>query len=168
MAIAFSGSFTLFNAFRFLASLGHGGATNVAYTLAIECVAPQKRALVSILQEAGWVLGLMLLPGIGYFLTNWVHIQIAISLPLLLMLLGAYLLEESPRWLFMAGRFEDAERVIHRIVKRNGVFVKDVAKLVLEAKEKVELERKKKKSTVIDLFKSRKIAAITISSYIQL
>ncbi|CAN7937099.1 unnamed protein product [Ixodes hexagonus] len=168
VAVAFASSFSMFNVFRFLASTGHGGVTNVAYTIAIECVAPRKRALVSMLQEVGWVLGLVILPGLAYLIPNWVHLQLAISAPLLLMLLVAYILEESPRWLLVAGRFEAAEAVIQRIVKTNRVPVKDIGKLILEAKEKVELEARRNKSSILDLFRSWKISIISISTHIQL
>uniref|UniRef100_A0A4D5S1P2 Putative organic cation/carnitine transporter n=1 Tax=Ixodes scapularis TaxID=6945 RepID=A0A4D5S1P2_IXOSC len=168
VAVAFASSFSMFNAFRFLASTGHGGITNVAYTIAIECVAPRKRALISMLQEVGWVLGLIVLPGLAYLLTNWVHLQLAISAPLIIMLLVAYIMEESPRWLLVVGRFEAAEAVLHRIVKRNGLHVREIEKLVLESKEKVELEDKRNKSTILDLFRSWKIAIISISTHVQL
>lgn len=167
VATAFSSSFAFFNAFRFLASLGHGGLTNIAYAIAIECVAPGKRAMVSMVQETGWVVGLMLLPGIAYLVTNWVHIQLLISVPLVAMLITAFYLDESPRWLFIAERSEDAERLLIKIAERNNVQVKDISKIVLETREKVELERKKRKSSIVDLFRKRKIAVITLAAYVQ-
>ncbi|EEC10924.1 organic cation/carnitine transporter, putative, partial [Ixodes scapularis] len=165
VAVAFASSFSMFNAFRFLASTGHGGITNVAYTIAIECVAPRKRALISMLQEVGWVLGLIVLPGLAYLLTNW-GAKFLTTLPF-----HHYfpsIMEESPRWLLVVGRFEAAEAVLHRIVKRNGLHVREIEKLVLESKEKVELEDKRNKSTILDLFRSWKIAIISISTHVQL
>ncbi|XP_077506827.1 solute carrier family 22 member 4-like isoform X4 [Amblyomma americanum] len=167
VATAFSGSFPFFNAFRFLASMGHGGLTNIAYTLAIECVAPGKRAMVSMVQETGWVLGLMILPGIAYLVTNWIHIQLLISVPLIIMLITAFYLDESPRWLFIAERPEQAERLLIKIAEKNNIKIKDISKIVLETKEKVELEKKKRKSSFLDLFRNRKVAIITLSAYMQ-
>lgn len=167
VATAFSGSFAFFNAFRFIASLGHGGVTNIAYTLAIECVAPGKRAMVSMVQETGWVLGLMLLPAVAYLVTNWIHLQLLISVPVVFMLVTAFFLDESPRWLFVADRSEQAEKVLRKIAQKNNIKVRDISKIVLETKEKVELDRRKRKSSIFDLFKKRKIAVITLSVYVQ-
>uniref|UniRef100_A0A131Z1T6 MFS transporter, OCT family, solute carrier family 22 (Organic cation transporter), member 4/5 n=1 Tax=Rhipicephalus appendiculatus TaxID=34631 RepID=A0A131Z1T6_RHIAP len=167
VAAAFSSSFAFFNGFRFLASIGHGGLTNIAYAIAIECVAPGKRAMVSMVQEAGWVLGLMLLPGIAYLVTNWIHIQLLISVPLVAMLITAFYLDESPRWLFIAERYDEAEKLLLKIVERNKIKVKDITKIVLETKEKLHLERKKRKSSIVDLFRKRKIAVITLATYVQ-
>ncbi|XP_037515617.1 organic cation transporter protein [Rhipicephalus sanguineus] len=167
VATAFSSSFAFFNGFRFLASIGHGGLTNIAYAIAIECVAPGKRAMVSMVQETGWVFGLMLLPGIAYLVTNWVHIQLLISVPLVVMLITAFYLDESPRWLFIAERSDEAEKLLLKIAERNNIKVKDISKIVLQTKEKVELERKKRKSSIVDLFRKRKIAVITLATYVQ-
>lgn len=56
---------------------------------AMECVAPGKRAMVSMVQETGWVLGMMLLPAVAYLVTNWIHLQLLISVPVVLMLVTA-------------------------------------------------------------------------------
>uniref|UniRef100_L7M1E3 Putative synaptic vesicle transporter svop n=1 Tax=Rhipicephalus pulchellus TaxID=72859 RepID=L7M1E3_RHIPC len=167
VAAAFSSSFAFFNGFRFSASIGHGGLTNVAYAIAIECVAPGKRAMVSMVQETGWVLGLMLLPGIAYLVPNWIHIQLLISVPLVAMLITAFYLDESPRWLFIAERSDEAEKLLLKIAGRNNIKVKDISKIVLETKEKLDLERKKRKSSIVDLFRKRKIAVITLATYVQ-
>ncbi|XP_077561656.1 organic cation transporter protein-like isoform X2 [Haemaphysalis longicornis] len=167
VATALSGSFAAFNAFRFIASLGHGGVTNIAYTLAMECVGPGKRAMVSVVQETGWVLGMMLLPAVAYLVTNWIHLQLLISVPVVLMLVTAFFLDESPRWLFVAEKSEKAENVLRKIGRKNNIEAKDISKIVLETKEKVELEKKRRKSSIFDLFKKRKIAVITLSVYVQ-
>lgn len=167
LATAFSPSFTMFNFFRFIASLGHGGTQNVSYTLGIESVAPRRRALVAMLQETGWIIGLILLPGLAYAITDWTYIQIAITLPLLLMLLGAYFLEESPRWLLATGKVEDAEKVVRRIVEKNKIEVSDLSKVLMRAKEKAEQEKKRHKPTIVDLFSTWKIAVISMSTHIQ-
>ncbi|XP_064457462.1 organic cation transporter protein-like isoform X1 [Ornithodoros turicata] len=168
LATVFSTSLTMFNFFRFLASLGHGGIQNVSYTLGIESVAPRRRALVSMLQETGWIVGLILLPGVAYLITDWTYIQVAITLPLLLMLLNAYFLEESPRWLLVTGKMEEAEKGVRKIVAKNRVDVKDLSKVIMKAKEKAEMEKKRQKATIVDLFRSWKIAVISFSTHIQL
>ncbi|KAH9359769.1 hypothetical protein HPB48_005247 [Haemaphysalis longicornis] len=133
----------------------------------MECVGPGKRAMVSMVQETGWVLGMMLLPAVAYLVTNWIHLQLLISVPVVLMLVTAFFLDESPRWLFVAEKSEKAENVLRKIARKNNIEAKDISKIVLETKEKVELEKKRRKSSIFDLFKKRKIAVITLSVYVQ-
>ncbi|KAM9841690.1 solute carrier family 22 member 13-like [Aulostomus maculatus] len=66
-------------------------------------------------------LGLMVLPGIAFFIRNWRILQLVLYSPLLLIVVILYwFLPESARWLVSQGRKEDAQKVLQRAARVNG------------------------------------------------
>ncbi|KAM8764990.1 organic cation/carnitine transporter 2 isoform 2-T2 [Rhynchonycteris naso] len=71
---------------------------------------------------------------------------------------------ESPRWLISQGRFKEAEVIIHRAAKINGIVAPST---IFEPSELQDLSSKKQQShSILDLLRTRNIRVVTIMSII--
>lgn len=85
----------------------------------IETTGAEQRALMGIVCRFGWALGCCLLPAIVYFLPNFVHIQLACTLPELLFFVWLYRIPESPRWQLARGCVIKANQELRRAAQQN-------------------------------------------------
>jgi len=65
-------------------------------------------------------IGASLLPLVAYFIKDWTALQLAISIPCTLLITYYWFIPESPRWLIMDGRFEEAKDILKNAAKVNG------------------------------------------------
>ena len=63
----------------------------------------------------------MLICLLAYFIRDWRSLQLVFSLMSLLMISYFFLLPESPRWLLVAGKLEEAKKTLQYIANKNGV-----------------------------------------------
>ncbi|KAG0720106.1 Organic cation transporter protein [Chionoecetes opilio] len=77
------------------------------------------RSLVGIIMALPWALGMMLWGGAGFLIRDWRWLQLIVSLPTLLIFPVLFMIDESPRWLIVAGRHEQAVKVLRRASKYN-------------------------------------------------
>lgn len=87
-----------------------------------------------------YTLGLILLSGVTYFLRDWRSLALATSVPFLFYYLYWFVLPESPRWLLMRERFEEANDILKTIARINGKqmpeeYTEKLQRQVLEQKE---------------------------------
>lgn len=103
---------------RVLAGIGVGGASNMTPIYIAELAPPAVRGRLVGIYEAGWQIGGLVGFWINYGLDEtmapshkqWL-IPFAVQLiPAGLLLVGAFWIKESPRWLFQKGRREEAMR----------------------------------------------------------
>lgn len=64
-----------------------------------------------------------ILPWIAYFLADWRHTCIAVSVPLALAIATPWLVPESARWLVSQGQVDKAITILRKIEKINGTEV---------------------------------------------
>lgn len=88
-----------------------------------------------------YTLGLILLSGVTYMLRDWRSLALATSTPFLFYYLYWFVLPESPRWLLMRERLEEANAILKTIARVNGKelpeeFTNKLQKQVIEQKEK--------------------------------
>ena len=86
----------------------------------METLSGKAKVIYGIGNNFAWSLGYSTIPIMAYLLPDWRDLQIAISVPLALNVLFAFLFPESPRWLLTKGHLEKSEKVINKIVKFNG------------------------------------------------
>jgi len=116
--MAFSVNFLMFNILRFLvaATCVVGGTT---FVLMMEIVGPSYRVLMGCSFMYFWVAGYLLLAGFGYAIRDWQSLQMAIAFPLLIYFAFFFFFEESPRWLYIKGRTDEADKLMRKIAKIN-------------------------------------------------
>ncbi|KAK7476039.1 hypothetical protein BaRGS_00032746 [Batillaria attramentaria] len=71
----------------------------------------------------------------AYFIRNWRWLEIALSIPSIVLLFYWWLIPESPRWLASRGREDEAMKVLERIAKSNNTQLPKIedAHALLEA-----------------------------------
>ncbi|XP_042886771.1 organic cation transporter protein-like [Penaeus japonicus] len=104
---------------RFFMGVMHPTSIFAGYSLSMETCEPRHRSIVGILIFLPWSLCIIALGGYGYALRDWRWFAFAVSLPMLLFLPALWFIDESPRWLIVRGRHEDALRVLQRASRWN-------------------------------------------------
>jgi len=141
---------------RFITGLFSDSSTNQMLTLLSESVTTKYRPLATNILWLGWIGTLCVLPLIAYFISEWKTLFIIFSAPFFIAMLSYFCVTESPRWLKTARRYEDCKNVFKKIARYN-------KQPFDESLQITRTETSMKRTTPLDLFKSKKIAIYTIS-----
>jgi len=117
---SFSVNYIMFIFFRFLIAFSVSGVFECGFVLVTEIVAPELRTPFGIMTQFPFGIGASLLPLVAYFIKDWTTLQLAISIPCTLLITYYWFIPESPRWLIMAGRFDEAKNILKNAAKVNG------------------------------------------------
>ncbi|XP_073941905.1 carcinine transporter isoform X2 [Choristoneura fumiferana] len=112
----------------------------IPFIISLELAGPNYRSFVTVMTCIFYTLGLILLSGVTYLLRDWRSLALATSVPFLFYYFYWFVLPESPRWLLMRGRFEEANDILKTIARINGKqmpeeYTQKLQKQVLEQKE---------------------------------
>ncbi|XP_041369552.1 organic cation transporter protein-like [Gigantopelta aegis] len=124
IGIAYSPNYISFVVFNFLCGIARMGEFMIAFVIGMELVGPTKRTYVGLVIEFFWCIGLIILAGVAYLIRDWRYLQLSLTLPVVFFFAYWWLLPESPRWLLSRGRLDEAEVIIKRIAKSNGVTMR--------------------------------------------
>lgn len=116
--------------FKLLAAMATGGTMVTSYVICMEIVGTKWRAAITVLYQIPFSLGHMSLAGLAYLFRHWQHLQLAISLPSIILLSYWWIVPESPRWLLAVGRQKAACKILKKAAKVNKVPDKDIPELV--------------------------------------
>ncbi|GAB6030972.1 hypothetical protein CHUAL_007795 [Chamberlinius hualienensis] len=105
--------------FRVFAGMGAGGTFAVTYVLMAECISPRLRDVSGIAYQIPFGLGYMVLPLIAYFIRTWYWLQLTIDISTLFLLSYFWLLPNSPRWLTLHNRCDEAATILLKAAKFN-------------------------------------------------
>uniref|UniRef100_A0A1B6KNG7 Major facilitator superfamily (MFS) profile domain-containing protein n=2 Tax=Graphocephala atropunctata TaxID=36148 RepID=A0A1B6KNG7_9HEMI len=112
---AFSPSYWLFIVARFFVGIAGSGCYEAAYTILTEVASKERRAVLGCVYNMSYPVGYMSLSLIALMFPTWRALQMAISLPMLLLLVHCWYLPESPRWLMTQGRHIEAWAIIKNV-----------------------------------------------------
>lgn len=117
LASAFSVSYAMLFALRFLAGMAMAGAFTVGFPYLEELVPVKSRGRFTVYLASGWPLGTLIAVGITLLLSplGWRWVIGVSALAGLWSIVAARFLPESPYWLAGKNRSEEAREVIHRI-----------------------------------------------------
>ncbi|KAJ8275138.1 hypothetical protein COCON_G00097630 [Conger conger] len=132
--VAISPSYNMLLVFRTLYGFGVKGGWIAGYVLITEIVGVEYRRTVGVLYQMFFSVGILVLPLIGYFVTNWRWFNVAITLPYLCFLVYYWFIPESPRWLLSQNKSAKAVEITEAIAKENG---KTLSKIIETLKEDV-------------------------------
>ncbi|KAK5637824.1 hypothetical protein RI129_000198, partial [Pyrocoelia pectoralis] len=118
-AAAFAPWFWLFVILRFIAAIATGGIMVTSFVLIMELVGAKWRTQLGIICNVPYDLGQPSLALIAYFFRDWHHIQLAITLPGLVLLSYYWIVPESPRWLLTTRQPEKAIEIMKRAAHCN-------------------------------------------------
>ncbi|XP_017129329.1 solute carrier family 22 member 3 [Drosophila elegans] len=158
--------FFCFAASRFLVGLAMNSCFVPIYILTLENVGIKYRTLVGNLALAiAFTLGSVVLPWVAYAFHSWRHYAMAVSLPVVIMILMSLLLPESPSWLFSVGKVKRGMQVLKEAAKSNGKTISDKEWSEMERCYELDFidEHSGKHYTCLDLFKTfRRFVVTTI------
>merc|ERR1719422_1835918 len=112
---AFVPSYTAFLVTRVFSGFGTLGTFVSMCILAVEITSAKHKSLVGNLVHILWAPGGMLMALMAYFIRDWRHLHIAVSIPIFISLLLYPLTPESPRWLLSVNKEKEALKIINQI-----------------------------------------------------
>lgn len=114
--------------------------------VALELVGEKYRSFVTVMTCTFYTSGIMLLSLVTYLERDWVRLSLYTSLPFYAYFLYMFVMPESPRWLLMRGRLEEALKILERMAIVNGRQFPEAVHSKLEAQiQRDKLKKQKKK-----------------------
>ncbi|CAG9099055.1 unnamed protein product [Plutella xylostella] len=113
----------------------------IPFIISLELAGPNYRSFVTVMTCVFYTLGLILLSIVTYLLRDWRKLAWATSAPFVLYYFYWFVLPESPRWLLMKERLEEANTILKSIARVNGKempeeYTARLQKKVMEQKER--------------------------------
>ena len=158
---AFSPNYIMFIFFRFIIAFSVSGVFECAFVLVMEIVSPELRTPFGIMTQFPFAIGVCILPLVAYFIRDWNHLQLAISLPCLVLTSYYWFMPESPRWLIQAGKFNEAKAVLTEAAKENGKNIPDSAEFLEMIKSLDEKKETVEATTETSTFSEKFASAFT-------
>lgn len=90
-----------------------------AFMLTMEVCVPYLRSTVGVLLALPYAIMMIVLAGIAYGIRDWRILQAVGSIPSLLLVPLAFLVDESPRWLLVNGHLDETVKVLERAAALN-------------------------------------------------
>ncbi|XP_022916168.2 organic cation transporter protein-like [Onthophagus taurus] len=134
------------------------GVFLVAYVIAMEMVGPKKRMIAGTVCQMFFSLGYMLTALFAYYIREWRHLQIALTVPGIAFFCYWWFIPESTRWLISKNRIAEAKDLIKIAAKENKVTIpeEELDRLLESDVKKLNEEQEKNntsKPSVLDIFK---------------
>ncbi|XP_066588974.1 organic cation transporter protein-like [Prorops nasuta] len=141
---------------KLLSALATGGTMVTSYVICMEIVGTKWRAAITVLYQIPYSLGHMSLAGLAYLFRHWQHLQLAITLPSIILLSYWWIVPESPRWLLAMGRQKAACRILKQAANINKIENKDIPDMVRrhclhQNSSKTAVDHK---TSILDLFRT--------------
>lgn len=157
---SFSVNFAMYVVLRVPLGLASGGTFIAALTLMMEMVGPEYRNWANTLVQGSYGVGIALEALIGYYIRDWKHFNLAVTLPNLLFIGCYWVIPESPRWLSARGRLDESEAILRKIgeVNKSPYPEGTLAKIQNEDKR----DEQSKTYHIWHLFSTRYLAKITL------
>lgn len=166
LATAASPSIEVFTVLRCCVAICAVSLFMCGYVYCMEVVGGKAATVVGIGLEYPWSFTLMILPPLSWLFPAWHHLQLAISAPVLVIVILLSipgLVPESPRWLLARGKVETANKILDSISRCNGREVKDVEKMP-NHKESKQLGDQPV-GNILDIFRNRSILRSSLIMY---
>uniref|UniRef100_A0A8C7P2Q2 Solute carrier family 22 member 3 n=1 Tax=Oncorhynchus mykiss TaxID=8022 RepID=A0A8C7P2Q2_ONCMY len=117
--VAWSPNWVSMLVFRALYGFGVKGGWVAGYVLITELVGVEYRRTVGVVYQMFFSVGILILPLISYFITDWRWLQVVITAPYILFLSYYWFIPESPRWLLSQHNAKKAVEITEAIAKEN-------------------------------------------------
>ncbi|XP_063002408.1 solute carrier family 22 member 6-A-like isoform X2 [Elgaria multicarinata webbii] len=160
---AFSSSFSVYCALRFLTGMAFSGIVLNCVSLCVEWTPTRTRAILGTLNGCAYTTGQMLLAGMAYLIPDWRWLQLAVSLPYFIFFIYSWWFVESARWLVTAGKLDRAVKELKRVAKMNGKHeaAAELDTEFLRSKMKEELASMKSTYSILDLVRTPNMRRIS-------
>jgi len=163
IAVSFSPSIVVFTFLRWCLAVCSASMFTCGYVYCMEIIGGNWGTYIGIGLEIPWSFAYMLMPLVSWVFPVWSQYQLAVTLPIIIMIILLVIpgmAPESPKWLLIQGRTEEAEQILETAAIMNG---REYNKGVVQAvQQKVEYGTD---STLLDLFKTPGLRRGTIIMY---
>ncbi|XP_068157504.1 organic cation transporter protein [Drosophila tropicalis] len=171
----FSPWYSLFLIGRFALGAASSGLFYPAFTMIVENICLKHRSWMSIAFSASYPVGMIILAIIGYLIQPWRYLQLALTIPSMLLILNCYLMNESPRWLITKQRYDRCYRILFKQQSHYEIQPPIAAateiisdKKALDTEVNVSLMQKLKDGpmkSIIELFSNPNVRKLIFTSY---
>ncbi|XP_054923875.2 solute carrier family 22 member 3-like isoform X1 [Dermacentor andersoni] len=172
LVTALAPSFGLFLAARVVLGISLAVMQTTSFCLLVEVTGPKHRTRAAVAFTLGFALSLFLLPATVWVLKHWRHIQVAITLPFIAMLVWSWYLPESPRWLVATDRMNEAAGVILRAASANGIEIQELDSTLRQLRKKILQENEEAERVryldLVRLPRVRRYSVILVYSWLNL
>ncbi|CAI9731806.1 organic cation transporter protein-like [Octopus vulgaris] len=148
-----------------------------SYALAMEFTSLKLRNPLNLWMACGSQTGPLFLPGLAYALPDWHYLELVSCLLPIITIFFWIFLPESPRWLIGKKRFLEAKTLLQKVMKKNNLQKEEVFVVFTNNEEEEtsfensfqenireeQVLPKQKNYSFIDLFKTWRIALITLN-----
>ena len=125
IACSLTFSMWFFMIFRLILGIAVYAKFLTAYTMVIEVAGSKERTIYGPLTRMGRSVGIIVITVVAYYATNFRQLHLLITLPGAVWLYWLTKIPESPRWLLIKGRIDEAAQVVLRAVQVNGIDLAD-------------------------------------------
>ncbi|CRK90273.1 CLUMA_CG003984, isoform A [Clunio marinus] len=122
---ALSTSYEMFVTFAFLNAVGLSGIYPLAFIMGLEMVGKTKRGVAGIICNYFYSIGVALLGVMAYFYTNYIVLQLLISIPPMILFIYYWIIPESVRWLLAKNKNKRAIKIIEKAAEVNGTKISE-------------------------------------------
>uniref|UniRef100_A0A8C9Q7D4 Major facilitator superfamily (MFS) profile domain-containing protein n=1 Tax=Spermophilus dauricus TaxID=99837 RepID=A0A8C9Q7D4_SPEDA len=119
-AAAFAPTFLIYCILRFWAGLSVMTIMINAFCLMSEWTISKRKSVGVVLMMSSYSIGQMFLGGLAFAIRSWHTLHLAMSVPLLVLLLPSRKLVESFRWLIVTNQLEKGVKELRRVAHING------------------------------------------------
>ncbi|XP_057676308.1 solute carrier family 22 member 6 [Corythoichthys intestinalis] len=161
---AFSQSYWVYCAFRFLSGMAVSGIILNSVSLKVEWIPTKSRTLVGTLTSFYFTFGQMVLAGLAYWLRDWRKLHVAVCAPHVLFFAYSWWFAESARWLVLRQRSGEALKTLRRVARINGKadISEGLTPEVLRSHMTKELETDRETLTAYDLLRTPGMRRISV------
>jgi MFS family permease len=166
VGVAFIPEYITFLIVRFVYGIfGSAGSYITGFVLTMELVGPTKRTPCGIAFQAAFATGIMLVAAWASIIHNRMLLQVVYGLHGLLLVAHWWVMDESPRWLWLQGRTSEAIDIVDKAVRMNGRGITlDKEYYLSKAKTVVqEIDEPKSSAGMSDLFKTPRLRSMTLN-----
>jgi len=121
---ALAPNFPLLVLLRALTGFGVGGTLPVDYSIFAEYLPKEKRGRYLVILESFWALGTIVAAGLAWLIVprvGWRALLAISAVPGLIIYFIRRYVPESPRYLLISGREDEARQVLEQVARENGV-----------------------------------------------
>ncbi|KAE8286550.1 Solute carrier family 22 member 2 Apical organic cation transporter Organic cation transporter 2 [Larimichthys crocea] len=105
--------------FRTLYGFGVKGGWVAGYVLITEIVGVEFRRTVGVVYQMFFSVGILFLPLLAYYISDWRWLQVVITVPYIVFLSYYWFIPESPRWLLSQNKKSKAVEITEAMAKEN-------------------------------------------------
>ncbi|XP_053604362.1 organic cation transporter-like protein [Plodia interpunctella] len=139
---------------RFLVGMSVGGTMVIGFVICMEFVATKHREMTAALYQLPFNLGHLTLPLFSYLFRDFRELQLAISVPTVVLLSYFIFIPDTPRWLLAVRRTDKAVKILTRVAQVNGRPTENIQSEVESYQAAIAKQTPIRKGNVLDLLRT--------------